>query len=119
MKKVSPKRFSEFVEVALRAGATAAKIIPSEWVVIDERVRFKCEVPRCAGYGQFLTCPPYVMSVDAFSKIRSGYKWGLLVQVEVKNIDSMDKGKGRIESSHPERKYQITSSLQTQAPRYC
>ena len=30
MKKVSPKRFSEFVEVALRAGATAAKIIPSQ-----------------------------------------------------------------------------------------
>jgi hypothetical protein len=29
MKKVSPKRFSEFVEVALRAGATAARIIPS------------------------------------------------------------------------------------------
>ena len=45
MKKVSPKRFSEFVEIALRAGATAARIIPSEWVVIDERVRFKCEVP--------------------------------------------------------------------------
>jgi len=51
MKKVSPKRFSEFIEVALRAGATTARIIPSQWVVIDERVRFKCEVPRCAGYG--------------------------------------------------------------------
>ena len=96
MKKVLPKRFSEFMEVALRAGATSAGIIPSEWVVIDEKVRFKCEVPRCAGYGQYLTCPPYVMSVEAFSKIRSGYKWGLLVQVEAKNIDSMDRGKGRI-----------------------
>jgi len=96
MKKVEPKRFSEFIEVALRAGATAAKIIPSRLVAIDERVRLKCEVPRCAGYGQFLTCPPHVMSVDAFSRIRSGYKWGLLVQVEAKNIDSTDKGKGRI-----------------------
>ena len=96
MKKVSPKRFSEFIEVALRAGATAARIIPSNWVVIDERVRFKCEVPKCAGYGQYLTCPPYVMSVEAFSKIRSNYKWALLVQVEAKNIDSTDKGKSRI-----------------------
>ena len=96
MKKISPKRFSEFVEVALRAGATAARIIPSNRVVIDERVRFKCEVPRCAGYGQYLTCPPYVMSVEGFSRIRSGYKWGLLVQVEAKNIDSTDKGKERI-----------------------
>ena len=96
MKKVLPKRFSESVEVALRAGATAARIIPSNWVVIDERVRLKCEVPRCAGYGQYLTCPPYVMSVEAFSKIRSSYKWGLLVQVEAKDIDSTDKDKGRI-----------------------
>ena len=96
MKKVLPKRFSESVEVALRAGATAARIIPSKQVVIDERVRLKCEVPRCAGYGQYLTCPPYVMSVEAFSKIRSSYKWGLLVQVEAKDIDSTDKDKGRI-----------------------
>ena len=44
MEKASPKRFSEFIEVALRAGATAARIIPSRHVVIDERVRLKCEV---------------------------------------------------------------------------
>jgi len=97
MKKKPPKLFSEFIEIALKAGATSAKIIPSERVVIDERVRLKCEVPRCSGYGRFLTCPPHVMSVDAFSRIRSGYRWGLLVQVEAKNIDSTDKGKGRID----------------------
>ena len=97
MKEREPRCFSEFVEIAIKAGATAAKVIPSEWVVIDERVRLKCEVPRCSGYGRFLTCPPHVMSVDAFSRIRSSYKWGLLVQVEAKNIDSTDKGKGRID----------------------
>ena len=97
MKKNPQKLFSEFIEIALKAGATSAKIIPSERVVIDERVRLKCEVPRCSGYGRFLTCPPHVMSVDAFSRIRSGYRWGLLVQVEAKNIDSTDKGKGRID----------------------
>ena len=96
MKQIEPKRYSEFIKVALKAGATAARIIPARQVVIDVRVRFKCEVPRCAGYGQFLTCPPHVMPVDTFSKVLSGYKWGILVQVEAKNIDSTDKGKGRI-----------------------
>jgi predicted metal-binding protein len=96
MKKIEPKSFSELTEIALKAGATAARIIPSDSVVVDERVRLKCEVPRCAGYGQFLTCPPHVMSVDAFTRIRSSFKWGLLIQVEAKNIDSTDKGKGRI-----------------------
>jgi predicted metal-binding protein len=97
MKKGQPERFYEFIETALEAGATAAKMIPSQRVVIDERVRLKCEVPRCAGYGQFLTCPPYVMSVEAFSRILLRYKWGLLVQVEAQNINSTDKGKGRID----------------------
>jgi len=95
MKKVEARRFSELIEIALKAGATAARIIPGHRVVIDERVRLKCEVPRCAGYGQFLTCPPHVMSLDAFSRIRSRYKWGVLIQVEAKNIDSTDKGRGR------------------------
>ena len=96
MKKSLPKRVSKFIDVALRAGATSAEIIPSSKVVINERVRLKCEVPRCAGYGQFLTCPPHVMPVETFKKVLSGYKWGLLVQVEAKGIDSTDKGKGRI-----------------------
>ncbi|OGP89995.1 MAG: hypothetical protein A2157_10915 [Deltaproteobacteria bacterium RBG_16_47_11] len=96
MNKVEPKHFSGLIEIALKAGATAARIIPAKQVVIDEKVRLKCEVPRCAGYGQFLTCPPHIMSVDTFSRILSGYHWGLLVQVEAKGIDSTDKGKGRI-----------------------
>ena len=50
MKKVKTKRFSEFIEVALKAGATTAGIIPAKRVVVDQRVRLKCEVPRCAGY---------------------------------------------------------------------
>jgi predicted metal-binding protein len=99
MKEGKPERFYEFIETALKAGATAAKMIPSQRVVIDERVRLKCEVPRCAGYGQFLTCPPHVMSVETFSRIRPRYKWGLLVQVEAKDIDSTDKGKGRIDNT--------------------
>jgi predicted metal-binding protein len=96
MKQGKPNRFSRLVEVAIKAGATNAEIIPAKRVAVDERVRLKCEVPRCAGYGQFLTCPPHVMPVETFKKVLSGYKWGLLVQVEAKGIDSTDKGTGRI-----------------------
>ncbi len=96
MKGVEPKRFSFLIEIALKAGATAARIIPARRVAIDERVRLKCEVPRCAGFGQYLTCPPHVMSVDAFARIRSCYQWGLLVQVEAEGIDSTDKGRAGI-----------------------
>ncbi len=96
MGRVKADRFSELIEVALKAGATAAGIIPANRVVVDDRVRLKCEVPRCAGYGRFLTCPPHVMSVDLFRKTLSGYKWSLLVQVVAEGIDSTDKARGRI-----------------------
>jgi predicted metal-binding protein len=96
MKKNNTDRFEEFVRIAKEAGAKAARIIPSGQVAVDERVRLKCEVPRCSGYGQYLTCPPHVMSVEAFSKILSRYTWCLLVQVEAEDIDSTDKSSGRI-----------------------
>jgi predicted metal-binding protein len=97
MKSDDVKYFDEFIDIARKKGATAARIIPAKMVVIDERVRLKCEVPRCAGYGRYLTCPPYVMPVDIFRGILSRYKWCLLAQVEAKDINSMDKGKGRID----------------------
>jgi len=93
------RNFNDLVDVARKAGAAAARIIPSASVVIDERVRLKCEVPRCAGYGQFLTCPPRVMPVEDFARVLARYRWGLLVQVEAEDIDSTDKGRGRIDSS--------------------
>lgn len=99
MKQGEAERLNGLIEIAFEAGATAAKIIPSQMVAIDERVRLKCEVPRCSGYGQYLTCPPQVMSVEDFSRILSLYEWCLLVQVEATDIDSTDKSTGRIDSS--------------------
>ena len=97
MKKGETEGLDEFIEIATKTGATTARIIPSQMVVIDERVRLKCEVPRCSGYGQYLTCPPHVMAVEDFSRILSRYEWCLLVQVEAKDIDSTDKGKAGID----------------------
>jgi predicted metal-binding protein len=99
MKQGEAERLNGLIEIAVEAGATAAKIIPSQMVVIDERVRLKCEVPRCSGYGQYLTCPPHVMSVVDFSRTLSLYEWCLLVQVEATEINSTDKSTGRIDSS--------------------
>jgi len=99
MKSEDVKHFEELTDIARKYGATAARIIPAKMVVIDERVRLKCEVPRCAGYGHYLTCPPYVMPVETFRRILSGYEWCLLIQVEAEDINSTDKGKGRINQS--------------------
>jgi predicted metal-binding protein len=93
------ERFCRLVQVALREGAKAAKIISSQMVVVDERARLKCEVPRCAKFNQYLTCPPYAMDVATFSKILSRYHWCLLIQVAAEEVDSTDKCSGRIAES--------------------
>ncbi len=96
MERKQEERFFELVQIALRNGAKAAKVIPAQMVVVDERVRMKCEVPRCAKFNRYLTCPPYVMEVAAFSRVLSRYDWCLLIQVEAENTDSTDKCSGRI-----------------------
>jgi predicted metal-binding protein len=82
MSQTEEQRFAELLEVALQEGAKVARLIPTSMVVIDERVRLKCEIPRCSGFGQYLTCPPHTMSLERFSRILSLYKWCMLVQVE-------------------------------------
>ncbi len=99
MKEDQEERFCHLVQMALKAGAKAAKIISTAMVVVDERVRLKCEVPRCAKFNQYLTCPPHVMGVATFSRILSGYGWCLLVQVEAEDADSTDRSPGRIGGS--------------------
>jgi predicted metal-binding protein len=59
-------------------------------VVIDERVRLKCSVPRCDAYGACLTCPPNVMGVEEFTRIADRYEKALIVQVET-DQDSLGK----------------------------
>ena len=49
---------------AIELGATDAKIITTDQVVIDERVRVKCVYPKCFRYGTNANCPPYAMSLD-------------------------------------------------------
>ncbi|MBW2561626.1 MAG: hypothetical protein JRE40_12335, partial [Deltaproteobacteria bacterium] len=49
-------------------GATEVKEIRVTDVILDERVRLKCQVPLCDSYNKNLTCPPNVPSVDEFRK---------------------------------------------------
>ncbi len=96
MEREPEERFRRLVEIALDEGATAARILSARLVVVDERVRLKCEVPRCSKFNQYLTCPPHVMDVATFSRILSRYEWCLLVQVEAEDVDSTDRCSGRI-----------------------
>ena len=82
------------IEKAKELGADAAVIMPAGDVVVDERVRLKCAVPVCEGYGQYLHCPPNIMSVAEFRTVLARFSTAMLVQVvSVSNsVDLDDKG---------------------------
>jgi len=64
-------------------GASDAKIIPADLVVIDERVRIKCSYPKCMFYGTNAHCPPHAMDLDDVRKAVGKYRYGIFIRLEV------------------------------------
>lgn len=71
----------ELVALALERGARAAVVIPARRVVVDPRVRLKCQVPLCPHYGHNLVCPPAVPSPREFARSLRRYRAAVMVTV--------------------------------------
>lgn len=67
----------------LELGATDAKVITADQVIIDERVRMKCTYPKCAAYGTNAHCPPHAPDLDTARKVVSRYQYGILYTLQV------------------------------------
>jgi predicted metal-binding protein len=70
-------------------GASAVKLIHASEIVIDERVRLKCQIPLCDSYNKNLMCPPHVPSVAFFREALSRYTRAILIQVTAPLTDAM------------------------------
>lgn len=80
-------KFRMFEEYAITEGASQAKVIPAADVVIDDRVRLKCQVPVCESYNYHLMCPPYTMAVEKFKELCSQYSAALVIQVKSQGFE--------------------------------
>jgi predicted metal-binding protein len=87
-------KIKELEEFAREKGAYRVKAFPARQVVIDERVRLKCQIPLCPHYGRTLTCPPNAPTVGEFSSALKRYRTALLVQTRSSlsgEIDAYEK----------------------------
>ena len=83
---------AEFVflkTLALELGASEAKVIPANEIVVENRVVLKCRV-GCKHYGKTLMCPPHSPSVDEFRTILSEYTVALVLKFKSKAEASPD-----------------------------
>ncbi len=71
-------------------GAFLAKLIKAEEVVIDDRVRLKCQVPVCADFNKHLMCPPHTISVEHFRSLCSQYSAALIIQVKSRGFEEIN-----------------------------
>jgi len=67
----------KYRERALELGATDAKVITTDMVVIDERVRMKCLYPKCYYYGTSAHCPPHAFDLDMARKTVEKFQYAL------------------------------------------
>jgi len=73
------KKLKTFCEKAIKLGASKAKIIKAEEVVVADWVRLKCQY-GCGGYGKRLSCPPYSPTPNETRRIITGYKKVILMK---------------------------------------
>ena len=100
------KDLERFRAKALELGASAAEVIPTSYVVVEERVWMKCLVPRCFGIrdGGSPYCPPHTPHPDFMRKVFSQYHWAVLFKRDVEPLgDYIPTSKTRAEEMLSQR----------------
>ena len=72
----------KYRQLAISLGATDAKIIPADQIVVDERVVMKCTLPKCMGWGLCAHCPPHAMKPDQTQRIVNAYRYAIFYSRE-------------------------------------
>ncbi len=79
MKAMKKKEYREIKDLALKNGASRAAVFPAGKVVIDDRIRIKCEVPHCENLRKNLMCY-YAPDVERMKKLIRAYEVAILIQ---------------------------------------
>ena len=92
MGKISMPDLEIFKQKAIELGAAGAEIIETGQLIIDERVRLKCTVPRCQRAGQTPNCPPYLPDLDFIRRAFARYSFALLIKTLVGPVEQYIPG---------------------------
>ncbi len=102
---------------AIELGATDAKIITADMVLIDERARAKCINPKCDWYGTSANCPPHAMDVEMARKVVNNFHYGIFtifltpaeVMIGMSDEDEKVRNRARVKS------YEMISRIEAEA----
>ncbi|MFC1907745.1 DUF2284 domain-containing protein [Chloroflexota bacterium] len=103
---------------AIALGATDAKIITTDMVMIDERVQAKCIYPKCPHFGTSANCPPYSMGPEQTRILVDRFRYAIFYRVKVPT--ELLAGKRTPEALETQAQFsktrnQITATLESEA----
>ena len=84
--KPRDRRYTRYLELALKSGAQEAVLIPTRRVVTAEWVRLKCQF-GCGGFGKGLCCPPITPVPSVTRRVLDEYRTGLLYTYSGADVD--------------------------------
>ncbi len=111
------KDLEKYRQQALELGVTNAKIITTDMVLIDERVRAKCTTPLCSSYGTNIHCPPNAPELDLIRKIVNKFRYALFIRIEIPSDEATGNKIKNKKLRHPAylRNYEIVSKIESAA----
>ena len=77
------ERLDSYLKLAYDSGISEAAIVPTDQIVIDERVRMKCRFPLCHEYGYCMNCPPNSGTLDEMRERLSLFKYAIVLKLNV------------------------------------
>ncbi len=86
--KAPNKALGKLLSFLKRKGASEVRAVPSGDIVVDERVRLKCQIPLCDSFGRNLMCPPFLPGIAQFREALARYETAILVQVRANLEDT-------------------------------
>jgi len=102
---------------ALEVGATDAKIITTDMILIDDRVLGKCTYPRCPFYGTNVNCPPYAMDLALVRRVVNNFRYAIFIMLKVpsKELAGPEAREKRLSVPSAIKNYEIVARIEAEA----
>ena len=80
------KDFDQLLGFAISLGASEAKLISSDSIVVVDQLALKCSEPQCENYGLSFSCPPYVEGPESFRNLIISNTSALVVRLIIPSL---------------------------------
>ena len=81
--EVLQQDLEKYRQRAIELGTMDAKIITTDMILVDERVRAKCINPKCEWYGTNASCPPHAMDLGLVRKVVNNFHHAIFTMFKV------------------------------------